>query len=57
MTVNKTKSIPVLGGEIVSLIVVRDVQPSVFVFEYFADRTAFYAKNGANVFLTGIWVL
>jgi hypothetical protein len=46
-----------LGGEVVAVILVRDVQPSVLVLEYFADRAAFYAKDGANVFLPGIWVL
>jgi hypothetical protein len=46
-----------LGGEVVAMILVRDVQPSVLVFEYFADGAAFYAKDGANVFLTGIRVL
>ena len=50
-------SIPVFGREVVALIFVRDVQPSVFVFEYFADGAAFYAKDCSNVFLTGIWML
>lgn len=54
---NGIEHIPMLGGEVVAVILVRDVQPSVLVFEYFADGAAFYAKDGANVFLTGIRVL
>lgn len=45
------------GGEIAAMILVRDIQPSIFVFEYFANGAAFYAKDSSNVFLTSIWML